>query len=254
MRTRSRTALGATLAAAMLVMTVGACNTVAPTGPSSGKTPIVLVHGYIEGNIIWGSMQTQLKGAGGYTAGDITNFGYDTTGAGQASAAATAAGRLATAVNSAISYARANGNPNASKVDIISHSYGSLVTRYCMALGQCQGKVNHWVSLAGADGGTQIAAIPQLLGQGSGTAMAPNGATVASLKTPQAIQTIRSQGVKIRVFWSQVDGIISPARNSQWPTPTNPEPGVNVMNNAVTHLTIFNNPQIMQQTIAFLRT
>lgn len=128
-----------TLGAAMVVMMLvgaAACTTNPPNGQASVHTPVVLVHGYIEGKVIWPKMIKSLKGAG-YQDGDITNFAYNTTGLGQKSAAATAADKLATAVDAAIAHARQNGNPTATKVDIISHSYGSLVSRYCMALGRC---------------------------------------------------------------------------------------------------------------------
>jgi len=224
-----------------------------PSGTASGRTPVVLVHGYIEGNGVWGPMQNRLRQAG-YQSGDITNIAYDTTGLGAASAAATAAGRLATAVDAALTFARTHGNPSATRVDIISHSYGSMVSRYCMALGQCAGKVDHWISLAGADGGTQIAVIPQLLGSGSGAAMAPNSATVQQLQAPQAVSAITTQGVKVRVFWSENDGVIVPPRNSLWPTPAAPDPAANVMDNSVSHLNIFSDPEIITQALAFLTT
>jgi triacylglycerol lipase len=244
----------ATAAVAALTLVAGAaCTTKPPSGPASGHTPVVLVHGYVEGNAIWPRMISGLK-ADGYRDGDITNFAYNTTGAGAASAAATAADRLATAIDAAIAYARRNGNPGAAKVDIISHSYGSLVSRWCMALGRCAGKVAHWMSLAGADGGTNIAAIPAALGQGSGAAMNPNGQTVAQLHTPEAIAAIDAQGVKVMVQWTMTDGIIIPARNSQWPGPDNPDPAHNREVTDVTHLTIFNSQDVIDFTIRFLRT
>lgn len=244
--------LVAALAALVLVAAAAACTTAPPTGRASTRNPVVLVHGYIEGTAIWSNMIDALKAAG-YTAGDITNFAYNTTGAGQASSAATASNRLATAVDAALTHARQSGNPGAAKVDIISHSYGSLVSRYCMALGRCAGKVAHWMSLAGADGGTEIAQIPQWLGQGSGAAMNPDGPTVTQLHTPQAIDAIRSQGVKVMVQWTMTDGIIIPARNSQWPGPDDPDPCCNrQLPDGVSHLTIFSNPDAIDFTVRFL--
>jgi triacylglycerol lipase len=238
----------------VLMLAGAACTVVPPTGNASAKTPIVLVHGYIEGNIIWGTFQTALKNAG-YTTGDITNFGYDTIGGGQASAAATAATALGKSVDDALAYARSHGNPGATKVDLVSHSYGSMVSRYCMALGSCAGKVNHWVSLAGADGGTGIAVLPALFGQGSGTDMNINSPVVQSLKSAANVQKIRSQGIKVRVFWTPSDGIIMPPENSQWPSPEQPEAGANVkLGTSINHLNIFNEATVVPQVISYLGT
>jgi triacylglycerol lipase len=240
--------------AVLLMAAAVACTTVPPSGAASGRNPVVLVHGYIEGNVIWGTVQSRLKQAG-YQAGDITNFAYDTTGAGAASSAPTAAAKLATAVDAALAHAHANGNPQADKVDIISHSYGGMVSRYCIEIGACAGKVDHWVSLAGADGGTTIAVLPQLFGQGSGAAMAPNSATVQLLKAPDNVAKLVNQGVKVRVFWSPNDGVINPAQNSQWPNPEHPDPAANVeVAGTITHLNIFNDAGVITQTIAFLGT
>src|SRR6185503_21113787 len=101
-----------------------------------------------EGNTIWGTFQTAFKAAG-YKSGDITNFGYNSTATGNASSAQTIAGQLSAAVDGAIAWARAHGNPDADKVDLVSHSYGGMVSRYCIELGGCNGKVAHWMSLAG---------------------------------------------------------------------------------------------------------
>jgi triacylglycerol lipase len=245
-------ALAAAAVMSVLLATGIACTTDPPNGQASTRNPVVLVHGYVEGNIIWGPMINGLKAAG-YRDGDITNFAYDTTGAAQASSASTAAGRLATAVDAALAHARANGNPNAAKVDIISHSYGSMVTRYCVAVGQCRGKVGHWVSLAGADGGTSIAVLPALIGQGSGVDMSPNSQTVNLLRQPQNIEAVRSQGVEILVQWTPNDGIIIPPQNSQWPTPANPDPCCNrQLPGTINHLNIFSNAEVISNTITFL--
>jgi len=103
--------VGALVVAVLVIAAVAACTTNPPNGQASTKNPVVLVHGYIEGNVIWPKMIKALKAAG-YKDGDITNFAYNTTGLGQASAAETAANKLATAVDAAIQHARQNGNPS----------------------------------------------------------------------------------------------------------------------------------------------
>jgi triacylglycerol lipase len=241
---------------AVTVTTLTSCVTVPPSGGASTKNPVVLVHGYVEGNIIWGTFQNSLKAAG-YSTGDITNFAYDSTGFGDASSAQKAAGQLATAVDAALAHARANGNPNATKVDLVSHSFGSMVSRWCLAFAGCAGKVDHWMSLAGADNGTWIAMLPAVMGQGSGWNMTPQSQVIQRLQTDQAINAIKSQGVNIKVQWTESDGIIIPAPLSQWPRgDQNPDPSINrkVTVAGVNHLNIFNNENTVAYTINFLRS
>jgi len=238
----------------MIAAGASACNT--PTKPATGqasmKTPVVFVHGWFEGNTIWGPFQNALLAAG-YKSGDITNFGYNSTASGNASSAATVAGQLGTAVNQAITFAKAHGNPNATKVDIISHSYGGMVSRYCLELGGCNGKVAHWVSLAGADGGTAIASIPAAIGEGSGKDMSNNSAVVQQLKSPANVQKAISGGTTVHVFWSKSDGVINPAKNSQWPSPENPDPASNTeLGSDINHMNIFTNQQVIAQVIQIL--
>jgi triacylglycerol lipase len=245
---RTRTIVAAT-AAALLLAAGAACTTTPASGQVSGKTPVVLVHGYIEGTSIWGPMQNALKAAG-YKSGDITNFGYDTTGAGAKSSAQTAAGELAKSVDAALAYAKSHGNPGATKVDIVSHSYGGMISRYCISVGGCAGKVAHWMSLAGADGGTSLGSVPALLGEGSGD-MAPNSAVVQLLKRADTVQSVLAQGIKIEVQWTSSDGVIIPAANSQWPSPQNPDPAANKQIDGLNHMSILSNAPVLAETIRF---
>jgi triacylglycerol lipase len=249
---RSRSILVAAVVA-IFVAGAAACNTptVKPSGQASTHTPVVFVHGWFEGNTIWGTYKNALTAAG-YKNGDITNFGYNSTASGNNSGAATIAGQLATAVDAAIAYAKANGNPGASKVDIISHSYGSMVSRYCFELGGCAGKVNKWVSVAGADGGTAIASIPAALGQGSGRDMSNNSQVVQQLKAPANVQKAINDGVQVMVLWSTTDGVINPATNSQWPSPASPDPASNRQLTGVNHMSILTNQEAVSACVAFL--
>lgn len=220
----------AALAAALLLG--AACQTIRPTGAPSGRTPVVFVHGWTADETMWAPAVDAFRSAG-YTSGDITVVYYDS-----ALPARDAAAVLATEVDHLRSYT------GRSKVDIVSHSYGSMVTRYCIELGGCAGEVDHWMSLAGADNGTSIAGLCAIL-QPSCQDMSGQSTTVAELQA--AWSQIGAQGVEVEVQWSRNDGVILPATNSP-----NPPPAVNVeVPSTLTHNDLPKDPGVLSETIAF---
>lgn len=224
---RTRTAAGVVV----LVLLGSACQTIRPSGAASGRTPVVFVHGWSADETMWEPAVAAFKAAG-YTDGDMTVLYYD-SGLGAADAAAV----LATEVDHLRSYT------GKARVDIVSHSYGSMVTRSCIALGSCAGKVNHWMSLAGADNGTATAIFCAF--QPSCADMAAQTPTIANLQT--AWPQIASQNVKVEIQWSANDGVIVPATNSQ-----NLAPAVNVaLPGAPAHNDIPKDAAVLNETIAF---
>jgi len=222
--------LAASVAALLLVAT--GCETIRPTGPRSSHTPVVFVHGWNANETMWDTAVARFKAAG-YTSGDITVLYYDSN-----QGAAAAAAKLAEEVDHLRSY---TGQP---KVDIVSHSLGSMVTKYCIELGSCAGKVNHWMSLAGADNGTAIALLCAAF-SASCADMAGQTPTVASLQAGWS--QITTQGVKVEVQWSANDGVIIPATNSK-----NPAPATNVeVSSALGHNVIPTDPGVLAETISF---
>ena len=133
----------AALAAALLLG--AACQTIRPTGAPSGRTPVVFVHGWTADETMWAPAVDAFRSAG-YTSGDITVVYYDS-----ALPARDAAAVLATEVDHLRSYT------GRSKVDIVSHSYGSMVTRYCIELGGSAGE-GGWVDFA-FDSYTEVEAV-----------------------------------------------------------------------------------------------
>ncbi len=220
------------LAVGVLSLTAATCNvTVEPSGTPSGKTPVIFVHGYQESPSMWSAAVTAFEAAG-YTAGDITEFGYDTT-----QAASVVSPLLAAEVTHLEQF---TGKP---KVDIVSHSFGSMVSRYCIELGGCQGQVARWMSLAGADNGTSIA---NLCGDNSCKDMNGSTGTIASLQA--AWGQMATQGVVVEVQWSPNDGVIIPATSSEEPAPaTNVE-----VSGSLNHLSIPSDPGVLAETIRFL--
>lgn len=190
------------------------------------------MHGWSADENTWDTAVAQFDAAG-YSPGDITVIYYDSS-----LPASDAAQQLAAEVDHLRTY---TGRP---KVDIVSHSYGSMVTRYCIELGGCAGKVSHWMSLAGADNGTSFAGLCAAF-QPSCADMAGQTSTVADLQA--AWSQIGAQGVKVEVQWSADDGVIIPATNSQ-----NPAPAVNVeLTGGIAHNDIPTDAGVLNETIAF---
>ncbi len=138
---------------AVLLVAAAGCETIRPTGPPTGRTPVIFVHGWSADETMWETAVSTFDDAG-YSPGDITVLYYDSS-----LSATAAAQQLATEVDHLRSYT------GRTKVDIVSHSYGSMVTRSCIELGACAGKVSHWMSLAGADNGTLFGLLRRLPGQ-----------------------------------------------------------------------------------------
>jgi len=217
--------------AVLLVAAVG-CETIRPTGPPTGRTPVIFVHGWTADETMWDTAVATFDNAG-YSVGDITVLYYDSS-----LSARDAAQRLAAEVDHLRSYT------GRAKVDVVSHSYGSMVARYCIELGSCAGKVSHWMSLAGADNGTGIATLCAAF-QASCADMAGQTSTINDLRA--AWPQITAQGVKVEVQWSPGDAVIIPATNSQ-----NPAPAVNVeLDSGIGHNAIPDDPAVLAETISF---
>lgn len=217
---------------AVLLVAAAGCETIRPTGPPTGRTPVIFVHGWSADETMWETAVSTFDAAG-YSPGDITVLYYDSS-----LSASAAAQQLATEVDHLRSYT------GRTKVDIVSHSYGSMVTRSCIELGGCAGKVSHWMSLAGADNGT-LFGLACAAFQASCADMAGQTSTIADLQASWS--QITTQGVKVEVQWSPNDGVIIPATNS-----TNPAPATNVeLSGGITHNDIPDDPAVLAETINF---
>lgn len=227
----NRSSTLAALAATLLLLATG-CQIIRPSGPPSGRTPVVFVHGWNGSETTWDTAVAQFEAAG-YAPGDITVLYYDS-----ALSAADAAAVLATEVDHLKAYT------GRSKVDIVSHSFGSMVTKWCIELGGCAGDVAHWMSLAGADNGTSIAGLCAGV-QPSCADMSGQSTTISQLQAAWGQITV--QGVKVEVQWSTNDGVIVPATNS-----VNPAPAVNVqLPGSLGHNDLPANASVLAETLAF---
>jgi triacylglycerol lipase len=119
-----------------------------------------------------------------------------------------------------------------------------MVTRYCVELGSCAGKVSHWMSLAGADNGTSFATLCASF-EASCADMAGQTPTIQNLQAAWSQMT--TQGVKVEVQWSTNDGVIIPATNSK-----EPAPAANVeVSSSLAHNQIPNDPAVLGEAINF---
>src|SRR4051812_32703125 len=187
----------AVLAAALVAAgAVGCTSPGAPAKPADdvstqavGMT-VILVHGFTaEALPNWAVMAPGLTAAGFRTV----TFRYSSLTIG----AELAARQLAATVNMYASGGR--------KVGLLGHSEGGLVTKTCIVLGGCAGKVSHWFNISGVNNGTLISAgIP-------GNALGDMGTTsvlVNRLKANNA--KFREQGIKCTVAWTATDGLVYP--------------------------------------------
>ena len=228
-----RTLLASVLALVVLAG-LSACETRRPSGAPSGRTPVIFVHGWNADEGKWDDAVAEFKSAG-YTSGDITVLYYDSS-----KGAADVASSLADEVDHLRTYT------GQQKVDIVSHSYGSMVTKSCIVAGRCAGKVSHWMSLAGADNGTSTAELCTLI-QASCRDMTGQTSTIADLQA--AWGQISVQNVKVEVQWSSSDGVITPNTNSKLPPPA-----VNLqVSGSLSHDDMVKNSSVITETINFFK-
>ncbi|WP_030291392.1 esterase/lipase family protein [Streptomyces katrae] len=156
--------------------------------------PVVFVHGYNAGPGVWGGLRQDLRAAG-YAESELFSWGYDT----HQSVNEVLAGQLGAYVD------QVRRQTGAARVDLVAHSFGSLVGRWYVKFGGGAVTVDHWVSLAGPSHGTSTAWACALWDQACRD-MTPGSYVVKNLnagdETPGA--------VKYATFWSNCDEVINP--------------------------------------------
>jgi triacylglycerol esterase/lipase EstA (alpha/beta hydrolase family) len=179
----------ATLAALLLPATA------AQARDTAARTPVVLVHGYNADPGVWGGLREDLK-ADGYTDAELFSFGYDT----HQSVNEVLSGRLAAYVEDV------KRRTGAARVDLIAHSFGSLVTRWYVKFDAAgQSSVAHWVSLAGPNHGTGTAWACALWDQ------ACRDMTPGSYVQKRLAEGDETPGaVRYATWWSNCDEVINP--------------------------------------------
>ncbi|MFD9263434.1 esterase/lipase family protein [Streptomyces sp. NPDC059538] len=187
-------ALPALLALLTLCLALPAAVPAHAADRASARNPVVFVHGYNADPGVWGALRGDLRAAG-YTDAELYSFGYDT----RLSVNEILAGRLAAYVD------QVRRETGATRVDVVAHSFGSLVSRWYVKFGGGGAAVEHWVSLAGPNRGTSTAWACALWDQACRD-MTPGSYVVKNLnsgdETPGA--------VKYATFWSGCDEVVNP--------------------------------------------
>jgi len=198
--------------------------------PAGQRNPVVLVHGFSEGPAMWNALEDALV-RNGYSRDQITAVSYNS----YTRSNVTTADAIGKTVADVL---RRTG---AAKVDIVSHSMGSLNSRYCVKFAGCAGKTDHWVSLAGANKGTGTARFCSIYV--TCREMIPGSAVLKQLNADPALPA----GTKWSTLWTRNDGVIVPATNTPLAGATNIEvdPGLR-------HGTIFKDAGVIQTVIRLL--
>ncbi|WP_351236160.1 triacylglycerol lipase [Streptomyces sp. NPDC002133] len=198
----------------------------------AARNPVVLVHGYNADPGVWGSLRDDLK-ADGCTDAELFSWGYDT----HRSVNESLSGSFATNVE------EVRRRTGAERVDVVAHSFGSLVTRWYVKSGGSTGTVAHSVSLGGPNHGTSVGWACALWDQACRD-MTPGSYVRTNLasgdETPDA--------VKYATWWSTCDEMINPDSSVPLAGATNNADG------CLDHNALLGDDAVSQGVRAFLRT
>jgi triacylglycerol lipase len=128
---------------------IALCSLLAATAPASSmaQDPILFVHGWSESASLWNTMIGRFE-ADGYPSSYLSAYSYNTSQSNRTDAEKEVKSQVEKLL-------KATG---ATKVDIISHSMGSLNTRwYVKFVKGGEASVDDWVSLGGPNHGTETA-------------------------------------------------------------------------------------------------
>lgn len=164
----------------VISLSAAACGAPPPAASGTGgdlsvRRPVVIVHGWqilcgTEDADTWKTWIGEAH-ARGYGDDDVVVFSYNTCAANAGSIE-----RLGRAVDATLE------ETGADRVNVIAHSMGSLIARSCARFGACEGKVDKFLSLAGANHGTVWANACELAFWSRSTCdMRPDGAFLARL-------------------------------------------------------------------------
>jgi len=165
-----------------------------PAVPAHATTvhqPILFVHGWSSNGATWNEMLGSFR-AIGYTDSELFAISYNTS-----QSNVTTAQQLKTQVD------EIQALTGWATVDVISHSMGSMSSRYYLKNLGGQSEVDAWVSLAGSNHGTTTA---RFCTQTSCKEMRPSSSFLAALNSVD-----ETPGpVRYRTWWSPCDTTINP--------------------------------------------
>jgi triacylglycerol lipase len=128
--------------------TAAVCVAGAAIAPASSlaQDPILFVHGWSESASLWNTMIARFE-KDGYPKSYLSAYSYNTSQSNKVDAEKEVKSHVESLLKTT----------GATKVDIISHSMGSLNTRWYVKFLGGESKVDDWVSLGGPNHGTETA-------------------------------------------------------------------------------------------------
>ncbi|HEX2393229.1 MAG TPA: lipase, partial [Solirubrobacterales bacterium] len=131
-----------------LVCAIALCAVAAGAAPAAsfGQDPILFVHGWSESASLWNTMISRFE-KDGYSKSYLSAYSYNTSQSNKVDAEKEVKSHVESLLKTT----------GATKVDIISHSMGSLNTRWYVKFDGGEPKVDDWVSLGGPNHGTETA-------------------------------------------------------------------------------------------------
>jgi triacylglycerol lipase len=128
--------------------TAAVCVAGAAIAPASSlaQDPILFVHGWSESASLWNTMIARFE-KDGYPKSYLSAYSYNTSQSNKVDAEKEVKSHVESLLKTT----------GATKVDIISHSMGSLNTRWYIKFLGGESKVDDWVSLGGPNHGTETA-------------------------------------------------------------------------------------------------
>jgi len=218
----------------MVILTVtvlgvlGAAAVAVSPASADTRNPVLFVHGFAGTAFSWNEMVADFRAAG-YGAHELKAWQYNST-------------------RSNVSIAQDLGDEvegllastGASKVDIVAHSMGSLSSRYYLKNLGGTSKVDDWVSIGGANHGTDAATLCGLLV--SCREMRIGSAFLADLNAGDETPGAVSYGT----FWSSCDELINPDQSVILSGATNANVG------CVGHLALLTDDSVSAEVRAFV--
>ncbi|MGW7167651.1 esterase/lipase family protein [Streptomyces sp. NPDC054884] len=165
----------------------------APTAHAATRDPIVFVHGINSSSSSWDDWVGYFE-ADGYSAAELDAWTYSWS-----QSNATTAAQLATEIKNV------RARTGASKVDVVVHSMGALSARYYLKNLGGTAYVDDFVSVAGTNHGTSVAALCSWLYR-SCAEMVPGSSFVTALNSGD--ETPGS--VNYATYWSNCDAAVDP--------------------------------------------
>jgi triacylglycerol lipase len=206
-----------------------------PGTPGNGHVPVIFVHGFGSSASQWTGVMNQFR-AKGYASSELSAISYNSQ-----VAIATSSQTLSAEVQKVLA------RTGAPRVDIVSHSMGSMVAKTCIIIGGCKGKVAHWESMSGVDNGTENEII---IARGTRSNEDVQGRTPLRKQLQDGWQDgIVARGVKVQVHWSRNDGIVVPGKTS-----IEPEPANNIEKPSLNHLNIYSDAVVIGEVVTFFGT